>query len=284
MNLHNIFDEIEKADPEFTERISPRREAIRNMGGFGKKIALSALPLALGGLFKKAYGQTPSDVLDVLNFALTLEYLESEFYKHGVAMSGLIPAGTAAVAALTRIRDDEAAHVAFLRAAIASLSSGTQPAMKSFTNFDYTAKNTFPDVFTNYDTFLAVAQAFEDTGVRAYKGQSPRLMGTANRGVLTAALQIHSVEARHASHLRQMRKARGGAAATLKPWITGTMSGIGSAVNAIYTGEDNVMQGGVTITGITADGVTISANAATEAFDEFLTKDQVLAIVTPFLA
>ncbi len=282
MNLHNIIDEIEKVDPEFIDRISPRRAAIRNMGGFGKRIALSALPLALGGLFKKAYGQTPSDVLDVLNFALTLEYLESEFYKHGVAMPGLIPAGaTAAMAALTRIRDDEAAHVAFLRTTIASLSNGNEPATKTFADFDYTANNTFTDVFSNYDTFLAVAQAFEDTGVRAYKGQAPRLMGMANRGVLTAALQIHSVEARHASHLRQMRKARG---ASIKPWITGTQSGIGPAVNAIYMGEDNVNQAGVTITGIMADGVTISANAATEAFDEYLTKDQVLMIVTPFLA
>jgi rubrerythrin len=284
MNLHNIFDEIEKADPEFTERTSPRREVIRNMGSFGKKVALTALPLALGGLFKKAYGQTPSDVLDVLNFALTLEYLESEFYKKGVATSGLIPAGTPAFTALTRIRDDEAAHVAFLRTTIASLQGGTQPATKTFASFDYTAKNTFPDVFSNYDTFLAVAQAFEDTGVRAYKGQAPRLMGTANRAVLTAALQIHSVEARHASHLRQMRRARGAASGTLKPWITGTVSGIGSATNAIYAGEDNTMQAGVNISGITADGITISPNAATEAFDEFLTKDQVLAIVTPFLA
>jgi hypothetical protein len=51
-------------------------------------------------------------------------------------------------------------------------------------------------VFTNYETFKAVAQAFEDTGVRAYKGQAPALLPY--DAVLQAALTIHSVEARHA--------------------------------------------------------------------------------------
>jgi hypothetical protein len=58
-------------------------------------------------------------------------------------------------------------------------------------------------VFTNYETFKAVAQAFEDTGVRAYKGQAPALMPY--KDVLTAALTIHSVEARHASQVRRLR-------------------------------------------------------------------------------
>jgi hypothetical protein len=152
----------------------------------------------------------------------------------------------------------------------------------SFASFDYTARGNFPTVFSNYDTFLAVAQAFEDTGVRAYKGQAPNLMGAANRTVLGAALGIHSVEARHASHVRQMRKARG---ASVKPWITSNdLGGLPAATAAIYAGEQNDTQAGAKITGIASDGVTISMAAATESFDEPLTKEQVLAIVTPFLA
>jgi hypothetical protein len=281
MNLLNIIEEIEKVDPEFNERISPRRAAIKNMSGFGKKVALSALPLALGGLFKKAYGQTPSTaVVDVLRFAFTLENLEAEFYKTGVATTGLIPAGTPAVAALTLIRDDENKHVQFLSDTIKTLS-GAAPAAMSAANFDYTAKGNFGTVFSNYDTFLAVAQAFEDTGVRAYKGQAGNLMGAANRPILAAALGIHSVEARHASHLRQMRKARG---ASVKPWITNNdLGGLPAVTAAIYAGEQTDTQAGAKITGIAANGITISMAAATEAFDEPLTKDQVLAIVTPFL-
>jgi len=275
MNLLNIFQEIEKVDPEFNERISPRRAAIRNMAGFGTKVALSAMPLALGSLLQKAYGQTQPDVKGVLNFALTLEYLESEFYTMGVAAPGLIPAGTADVAALTTIRDDESKHVAFLKSVLKE-AAVAKPV------FDFTAKGAFATVFTNYDTFLALAQSFEDTGVRAYKGQAPFLMGPANKDVLTAALNIHSVEARHASHIRQIRYARNPTAApVLKPWITGNNAG--GLPPAIYNGEELDTQGTVKISGISANGVTISANAATEAFDEPLSYGEVLAIAKMFI-
>jgi len=273
MNLLNIFEEIEKVDPEFNERISPRRAAIRNMAGFGKKVALSALPLAIGTLFQKAYGQTaPTDVNTILNFALTLEYLEAEFYTTGVATTGLIPAGTPAVAALTLIRNDENNHVAFLKSVL-----GTNAVAKP--TFDFTAKGAF-NPFSSYDVFLALAQAFEDTGVRAYKGQAPNLLS--NKTVLAAALNIHSVEARHASHLRQMRKARG---ANQKPWITGKdIGGLPAAAQPIYDGEEIDTQANVKITGISANGVTISSTAASEAFDEPLSYEEVLSIATLFIA
>jgi hypothetical protein len=188
----------------------------------------------------------------------------------------------AAKMALQKIGADETAHVNFLKKAITD-SGGvavTEPA------FDFTAGGNFNDVFTNYPLFLAVAQTFEDTGVRAYKGQAadPALM--ANNDVLTAALNIHSVEARHASHIRQMRKANGGlvpAGVNVKPWITGKMSGIDTPlVQPSYDGEEVTTQATINIVGI--NGTTISANAASEAFDEPLTKQQVLDIVGPFLA
>ena len=71
MNLLNIIEEIENVDPEFKDRISPRRAAIRNITSFGSKVAIAAMPFAFATLFKKAYGQaaTPS-VADVLNYAL----------------------------------------------------------------------------------------------------------------------------------------------------------------------------------------------------------------------
>jgi len=278
MNLNNIITEIEKVDPEVYERLDGRRGAIKSFANISGKIALAALPLALGAMFQKAYGspQSPqSSITDVLNFALTLEYLEAQFYADGNAVaSTLIPNATDR-AAIALIGQHEAEHVAFLTSAIQSL--GGVPVAKPA--FDMTAHGTFPDVFTNYATFLAVAQTFEDTGVRAYKGQAPNLMS--NKAVLTYALDIHSVEARHASHVRQMRKNHG--FGNLKPWITGEdTGGIGAAVQANYAGEQLTTQAGINI--ININGFPINADAASEAFDEPLTQAQVITLVTPFFA
>jgi hypothetical protein len=280
MNLSGIIEEIEKVDPEFQERISPRRAAIKNMTGFGGKVAIAALPFALNALFKKAYGQTPSAaVLNTLNIALRLEYFEAAFYKAGLASTAMtIPAADRA-SILAPIAAHEQAHVTFLKTVLGSNAL----AGPADTSYDFTAGNTFPTVFSNYDTFLAVAETLEDTGVRAYKGQAGVLVGS--QTYLTAALNIHSVEARHASAVRYLRRTRGGAAASIKPWITGANdTAIGSAVDGNYAGENNVVQGGVTITNLSGatTGSTISVNAATEAFDEPLTTAQVVALVTPF--
>jgi len=85
MNLHNVFGELEKADPEIYERLDTRRAALRSFASMGSKIALAAVPLALGSMFKKAYGGTNDTVVEILNYALTLEYLEAEFYETAVS-------------------------------------------------------------------------------------------------------------------------------------------------------------------------------------------------------
>ncbi|MGO1245301.1 MAG: ferritin-like domain-containing protein [Sphingobacterium sp.] len=274
MNLFNIFDTITQVDPEFNERVSPRREAIRNMMSFGKKVSIAAMPFVLSDLFKQAYGQTPTDVNGVLNYALTLEYLEAEYYTMGAAASNLVPSGKP-MGAITTIRDHEVAHVAFLKQVL-----GDKAISKP--TFDFTAGGAFAPVFSDYDTFLALAQAFEDTGVRAYKGQAALLKG--NQVVLTAALQIHSVEARHASHIRQMRRARGGAAAEQKPWITGANdSGIGAAVDPVYADEDTKEQAGVDITTLPGIGGKLSMATATQSFDEPLSAPAVLDIAKLFI-
>lgn len=273
MNLQNIINEIEKTDPEVYERMDTRRDAMQRFAKTSGRIALAALPLAFGSLLQKAYGQSSGAgmIVDTLNFALTLEYLEANFYTKAVATPGLIPTAPA-MGALTTIRDHENAHVAFLTTAIKSLNA--TPVSFTADDFDFTAKGAFSDVFTNYDTLLAVSQALEDTGVRAYKGQAGNLMS--NNDVLTAALNIHSVEARHASHIRQMRKARG---ADIKPWITKNFAGI--PVSGVYRGEELSTQASINVVNI--NGFDISENAATEAFDEPLTKEDVLAIAVNFL-
>ncbi|RKR80328.1 ferritin-like protein [Mucilaginibacter gracilis] len=289
MNIFSIIEELEKVDPELNDRFSPRRAAIKNITSFGSKVAVAALPFAFATLFKRAYGQAVGDIGNVngvLNFALKLEYLEAAFYTQGVATTNLIAA--ADLASITVIRDHEKAHVALLQGA---LGAAAVPQSGQGVNGVYDFTTSFPTVFTNYDTFLAVANALEDTGVRAYKGQAPNLIGNP---VLTTALNIHSVEARHAAHIRQIRQKRGGAAATLKPWISGSASvsndtGIGAAVDGNYgagvsgyPAENNTTQGGVNITTLAAVSGTTSITAAIEAFDEPLDYVSVFNLVKGF--
>jgi len=284
MNLFGIIEEIQKIDPDFNDRISPRRAAIKNITSFGSKVAVAALPFALGTIFQKAYGgPIPQNIIDALNFALKLEFLESAFYTKGLSVSGLVPTGNDNTV-ITTLSNHEKAHVAFLQttlgtAAIAQTTQGTNG------TYDFTGGGKFPTAVSNYDAFLAVACGFEDTGIRAYKGQVPVMIG--NQTFLTAALAIHSVEARHAAAIRQLRAARPASAfltpaGSIKPWITGANDSGTALLANNYAGEDNVVQGSVTITTLNGASGTIAVNAATEAFDEPLTSAQVLTVLGPF--
>ncbi|MES2733212.1 MAG: ferritin-like domain-containing protein [Bacteroidota bacterium] len=257
MNIFKIIQDIEQVDPEVYERLNSRRSAFNFLG----KAAIAAAPLALGSIFQKAYGKTNDAVTDVLNFALTLEYLESEFYTMGLAST--MNFGNQR-AAFMQISKHETAHVALLKGALGA-NAVSKP------TFDFTAKGNFLDVFTNLATFTTLAQAFEDTGVRAYKGQAGNLM--TNKDVLTIALQIHSVEARHASFVRRYRGQKG--------WISGKDGGnIPAAAQAIYNGEENTTQGGAT----KAMYAAIYPDAlVSEAFDEPLAKEDVLTIAKLFI-
>jgi len=135
---------------------------------------------------RSAFAQGDTTDLDILNYALTLEYLESAFYEEGLKNAGL--SGDAKEIA-TQLGQDESDHVDALTTAIKG-AGGKPVAMPTF-NFGMAT--------ASQGAFLKAAQTFEDTGVSAYNGAAPMIKSTE---VLGSAGSIVQIEARHAALIR----------------------------------------------------------------------------------
>ncbi|MCB2407201.1 ferritin-like domain-containing protein [Hymenobacter lucidus] len=258
MNIFRIIEQLSEVDADVLGRFDSRRAVFKTLGETAKKGALAAAPVFVASLFQKAYGQTTKpSVIEVLNYAQTLELLEEDFYAKMIA-AGQVPTGAPA-AAITLIKQHETAHVKLLDATIKALGGTPVTGIKF-------KSSVFP---ADYATQLAYAQALEDTGVRAYKGQAGNLMGAmaGTTNLLQVALQIHSVEARHAAHIRTMR--------AQPSWIPASDSSLPAPLGPVYTGaipESNTTQSGVDITKL---GAGYSATDAAASFDEILTMAEV---------
>jgi rubrerythrin len=147
--------------------------------------ALSATPY-----ITKALAQEGGGDVDILNFALTLEYLEAAFYTMAVKEVSGLSADEMRLA--KQLRDDEDAHVDALTATIKKL--GGKPAAKPKFNFG--------GAFGSRATFLKTSNTLEDTGVSAYNGAAPSIKSAE---VLGAAGSIVQIEARHAALIRLAR-------------------------------------------------------------------------------
>lgn len=160
---------------------------------FLKKAGLGAGALMGGGAVLSAFapgafaagsGRPPASFgkgdVGVLNYALTLEYLEATFYADAVANISFTDSHLAALA--KKIAADEKAHVAFLKAALGS------HAVKK-------PKFNFGAAVMSQSKFAATSQVLENTGVGAYFGQAFNITKAAD---LAAAVSILTVEARHA--------------------------------------------------------------------------------------
>ncbi|WP_245545390.1 ferritin-like domain-containing protein [Halomicrobium katesii] len=143
------------------------------------------------------FDQPDTDV-DVLNYALTLEYLEDEFYD-----TGLEQFDGEALASASALEVPADLLVTFFEEISAQEQSHTEQLARVIETLGGTPVNppAFEFGIDSADAFIATAQVLENTGVAAYAGVAPRIESP---DILSAALSIHSVEARHAAVLNAL--------------------------------------------------------------------------------
>jgi rubrerythrin len=191
--------EAPNAVQELAQDATSRKRFLRQAGGGGVAASLAVFIAACGGdsksSSKAAATATPTmsarsgteqfgqGDLGIANYALTLEYLEADFYAK-VSNSGMLKGKLADLA--MRFGNEEQAHVDALIALIKK--AGGKPAVAP--------KTTFP--LDDEKSILKLAATVENLGARAYLGQAGHIQ---DKEILAAALSIHSVEARHAAVL-----------------------------------------------------------------------------------
>lgn len=166
-----------------------RRNFIKWAGIVGVGAGLAVTGIGLGGRPDEAGAQAGGTDLEILNYALTLEYLEAEFYRQG--LEGTVVSGREREL-IAPILEHENAHVSSLTATIEQLD-GTPVAEPTFR---------FPEgTFTDKAMFLETALTFEELGVEAYQGQVTLIQAVE---ILAAAAAIAGVESRHAAILQDL--------------------------------------------------------------------------------
>jgi hypothetical protein len=180
---------MSQSNPQTSESLDPALAGLE-VKGMTRSAFILRGALATGAFYgagavtpfvSAAFAETGGGDVEILNFALTLEYLEADFYNVKGRSVGLT--GTAKSYA-KQFGEEEADHVNALMAVIKQM--GGKPV----------AKPTFVFPATSQSSFLKLASVLENTGVGAYNGAAPSLK---SKEVLAAAGGIVQIEARHAA-------------------------------------------------------------------------------------
>ena len=151
---------------------------------YGAAAAGPALTRALGHEEHGAFG---GGDIGIVNFALTLEKIEADFYKQALLAVNIPPPVKKLIEEIKKNEDD---HVKALTQALTQLGGKADPPVKA----------TFGTP-TNERDLLRAAFELEDTGVAAYNGAATQIR---SKDLLQAAGSIAQVEARHAGALREL--------------------------------------------------------------------------------
>ncbi len=277
MNFNNILEELASGNADKFEQSAPRRDMLK---GLGTKLAMAAVPFAAAGLFaNKSYGQSKETIVNILNYLLKLERISRKLYAEAMLVENLVPAEYKThfeqMAAHTQ------AHISALNQLISEL--GGTAANIADDKIDLSGNRgfgggPFTGALVNTKDLLILLQVLTDGGERIYKGQTFQVLS--DKITLGTLMKIQTVKARHATFVRFLRKDL--IKESIKPWITGTNSDTTkTAAQRAYAGEGNTIQLNIDVVGI--NGYDITADAATQAFDEPLNMTDGNNILNRFL-
>ncbi|MBZ0099795.1 MAG: ferritin-like domain-containing protein [Taibaiella sp.] len=262
MNFNNIIEDITSGNIDGFDNTANRRGLLK---GLGAKLAIAAVPFAAASLLtNKAYGQSKETIINVLNYLLKLEYITDKLYTEAVKVEGLTPGEFSTQ--FEQVAAQVKSHITILQQLVTEL--GGTPLEIADEKIDLAGNKgfgggPFANALSNTADFLVLMQVLTDGGERMYKGQTFQVLS--DKITLRALMTIHSVKARQAAFARYLRNYWIGD--DVKPWITGTNSDTtNTAAQRAYAGEGNTIHLGINVVGI--NGYQISADAATQAFDE----------------
>lgn len=295
-----LIDALQKR----AKKLDDRRQFFRKTSGVAIGMTGGMILGACGGGGDNANAQAagPTDV-EILNFALNLEYLEAQFYQYavfGVGLPANMLTGTGTQGSVIgghavafkdpivaqyakEIAQDEIAHVAFLRAALGASAvaqpqidvGGTDP-NGAFSVAARAAGLVGPgvafDPYASDENFLLGAFIFEDVGVTAYKGAAPLIT---NKTYLEAAAGILAAEAYHAGLVRTVLYAKGFATPSLRLAAGAISDARDSLDNSVdddqgITGPDSTVSN---IVPLDANGIAYSRSPGDVLNIVYLTKD-----------
>ena len=275
MKLLTFIDQLGAVE---TATPANRRATLARLAQTGWRTAAAAVPAAVL-LARPAAAGSLTTALDGVLLLLQLARTQAALCTQALAVPGLVPA--AQVPDFQTMLAHHQAHIALFGRALTE--SGA--AVPATVTFDFSGRRgaatnpeLFPGALSVYGRFLELAQQLADAGGRMCQGVAAVLFD--QRLLLAAVVQVLPVEARHASHLRTLRRGQG---VNLKNWPSAATPALvppppAALLAATTTGEDNKRQlladnTPIAFAGLllAADGNAVQPTALAEAFDEPIT-------------
>lgn len=260
-----------KSSKNQKDSLASRKLALKKMG---KNFLKMMLPFAALHAFSNT-AKAQFEELEIgraLNFILQIEMMQNAFYTEALNTPVLIDPEYRDI--FEAMQQHQQEHVVHIKNKLAALEVDSAPSLE----FNFSAGGQL-NPFNDFETFLALAQIFEDLGVGVYKSQVNLIhLNNADNELLRLVSRSHSTESRHACFVRQLRTNLN--FDNTKEWISDTYTGnLPDIIPNIYVKEDRLSQADIDLSTTTS----VQPQALREAWDEPIERDIAREVVKLFV-